>query len=85
MNIKDIYLTTANGIGLSLNTLSSNVYDLYDAIEDASSSEDLEKKLKALVLKSKTISLDRVSKDKIRFKVIDGFGNIHYLILIKGE
>ena len=85
MNIKDIYLTTANGIGLSLNSLNSNVYDLYDAVEDASSTDDLERRLKGLVLKSKTISLDRENKDRIRFKVIDIFNNVSYLILIKGE
>lgn len=81
-----ISYTTAAGIPMSLSNLyyrnESSVIEIQDAIEDASTAEEVRDNLNKLNLFEK-FEIDRKTDRYIRLKSKDCFGNTHYLKVIK--
>lgn len=77
-----ISYTTSSGILMSLSNLyfrnESSVMEIQDAIEDATTAEEMRDNLNKLNLFEK-FEIDRVTEKYARLKSVDCFGNTHYM------
>ena len=77
-----ISYTTSSGILMSLSNLyfrnESSVMEIQDAIEDATTAEEMRDNLNKLNLFEK-FEIDRVTEKYARLKSVDCFGNIHHM------
>lgn len=70
---------TSNSVPLALSNLcyKSSVVEIYDAVEDAITANELMKNLNNLNLFEK-FQIDRVTDTYVRLRSTDAFGNTHY-------